>query len=228
MEDEKIREQERIQRAFKAFQDAARNRSTDPTTFEAARTRYYALTKGPAWVDREKERIRSEKLDPIVADYRDQYVSLENEAKVQSAYTDSIAAIREKQDILKDSTNRQNSYFKKLLETQKAEKSAFDRAVELTQPSSAPAEDVTTEAPLFVRYFAEYPSSFTIVLDILLGVLIFFILFIAIRKTRISFRTGLTSFFTPQPQGLFIPTTPAFNARTPLLTPFRSATITPR
>jgi hypothetical protein len=221
--EQKVKEQERIQRALKAFQDAARNRTKDPDTFEAAKTRYYFLTKGPEWLEQEKQRILSEKLDPVVADYRDQFNSLDTEEKVQSAYTDSIAAIRDKQDTLRGSAERQSSYFQKLIESQLAEKSAFDRIVELTNPSAVPPEPVTEDAPLFVRYFAGYPSSFRIMLDILLGVIVFFILFLGLRKTRLAV-SGMGALFSRAPAatsgpGIFI-STPAFGpARTAVLNP---------
>jgi hypothetical protein len=221
--EQKVKEQERIQRALKAFQDAARNRTKDPDAFEAAKTRYYFLTKGPEWLEQEKQRILSEKLDPVVADYRDQFNSLDTEEKVQSAYTDSIAAIRDKQDTLRGSAERQSSFFQRLIENESAQKSAFDRVVELTNPSSIPAVSVTEDAPLFVRYFAGYPTSFRIILDIVLGLLIFFILFLGLRKTRLAvFSMG--SFFSAAPAatsgpGIFI-STPAFGpARTAVLNP---------
>ena len=231
--EQKVKEQERIQRALKAFQDAARNRTKDPAAFEAAKTRYYFLTKGPEWLEQEKQRILSEKLEPVVADYRDQFNSLDTEEKVQSAYTDSIAAIRDKQDSLKGSAERQSSFFQRLMENESAQKSAFDRVVELTNPSSVPAVSVTEEAPLFVRYFAGYPSSFRIILDIVLGLIIFFILFIGLRKTRLA-ATG-ASFFSASPTGASFfsraPTAtsgPGIFSSSPAFGPARTSIMNPR
>ena len=220
---EKVREQERIQRALKAFQDAARNRTKDPETFEAAKTRYYFLTKGPEWLAQEKQRILSEKVDPIVAGYRDQFNALDNEEKVQSAYTDSIAAVRDKQDSIKGSAERQSSFFQRMIENQQAEKSAFDRIVELTTPTSAPQpEAVSEEAPLFVRYFAGYPSSFRILLDVLLGVVIFFILFLGLRKTRLATQSVGSFFSAPATAG------PGILISTPAFGPSRTAVLNAR
>lgn len=174
----------RIARAFKAFQDAARNKDSDPETFEAARTRYYFLTKGKAWFEQEKGRIAAEKLDPVLNEYRDMYTSLESEANVQKAYTDSIAAVRDRHEEVKDEAVRQASYFEKLQQEEERKKSAFDRAVELASPTEIARE--TPNVPFLVRYFSGYPSSFTILLDILLGILIVGILVIGYRKTRIQ------------------------------------------
>jgi len=184
MEAELQRTEERKARAFKAFQDAARNKESDPETFEAARSRYYFLTKGPAWWEQEKKRLAAEKLDPVIDQYRDMYTSLESESTVQKAYTDSIAAVRDNREALKGEADRQVSYFERLLQTEEQKKSAFDRSLELmTQPAVEPA--ATQSAPWFVEYFSSYPASFKTILDILLGVLIVAILVFVVRKAGV-------------------------------------------
>jgi hypothetical protein len=182
---EKLQEEQRKARAFKSFQDAARNKDTDPQAFEAARMRYYYLSKGPAWLNQEKQKISSEKLDPVIAQYRDMYSSLSNEEDVQRAYTDSIENIRDKQSNIKSSAGKQTSYFQKLAEEEKQKKSAFDRFVELTSPAYAlKAEDGIQDAPFVVKYFSSFPSSFKIILDVVLGLFIAIILFLAVSKAR--------------------------------------------
>lgn len=189
---QKLQEEQLKARAFKAFQDAARNKDSDPDTFEAARMRYYTLSKGPAWLTQEKQKITSEKLDPILNEYRDMYTSLSSEADVQRAYTDSIEGIRNKQSDIKSSAQQQTSYFQKLLDQEKQKKSAFDRFVELTSPAYAAKADPTQEAPFVVQYFASFPSSFRIILDVILGLFIAIILVLAISKIR---RGGFGSMF---------------------------------
>lgn len=181
-----VREEERKQRAFKAFQDAARNKDEDPDTFEAARMRYYFLSKGPAWFKQEKKKISSEKIDPVISEYRDIYTSLQAEEGIQRAYTDSIEAIKNKQETIKDTTAKQTSFFDKLLDTEKMKKSAYDRYIELTSPAVVntigPAQDV----PNIVKYFSTFPSSFKIILDVILGILILAILYLGIMKAKIG------------------------------------------
>lgn len=228
MEAQQELDQARIARAFKAFQDAARNRDADPETFEAARTRYYFLTKGPAWLEQEKRRIASEKLDPVIAEYRDMYTSLENEEAVQKGYTDSIAAIRDKQDDIKAGASKQLTFLERLLNDQTAKKSAFDRYVELTSPTSVPSQDTSTteDVPILVKYFSGFPSSFSIILDVILAIVILFILFLSMRKTRIAL-SSFGSWFsrTPAVGGpSILIQTPAFS---PVM-PGRSAVINPR
>ena len=81
--------EEEVAKAFKYFQDAARNKDTQPDIFEGARIRYYTLKNGDGWLQQEKQRIQTEKMKPILEEYRRQYESLENEAQVQKGYTDS-------------------------------------------------------------------------------------------------------------------------------------------
>lgn len=191
---QQIQDEETKARAFKALQDAARNKDSDPDTFEAARLRYNFLSKGPAWLRQEKQRITSEKLDPILAQYRDIYTSLANEEKTQSAYTDSIEAIRDKQSSLKSSAEKHASYFNTLMQTEEQKKSAFDRFVELTNPSiSSESNEVAQEAPFIVKYLARFPPSFKIILDVILGLFIAIILFLAVSKAR---RIGSHSLFS--------------------------------
>jgi hypothetical protein len=177
----------RTARAFQAFQAAASNRDKDPETFEAARTQYYFLTKGPAWLAQEKKRISSTKLDPVIAEYRDTYTILENEAEIQKGYTDTIAAVRNKQQDLTSAAGRQTSFFDKLIENEEQKKGAWDRLVELTNPSYAPeATQVSQDIPGIVQYFSRFPSSFSIILDVLLGFIVIFIVYLLIRKGRLG------------------------------------------
>lgn len=191
---QKLQEEQLKARAFKAFQDAARNKDSDPETFEAARMRYYTLSKGPAWLTQEKQKITSEKLDPILNEYRDMYTSLSSEADVQRAYTDSIEGIRNKQAEIKSSAQQQTSYFQKLLDQEKQKKSAFDRFVELTSPAYTAKADPTQDAPFVVKYFAGFPSSFRIIMDVILGLFIAIILVLAVSKVR---RGGIFQSFRP-------------------------------
>lgn len=202
---QKLQEEQLKARAFKAFQDAARNKDSDPETFEAARMRYYTLSKGPAWLTQEKQKITSEKLDPILNEYRDMYTSLSSEADVQRAYTDSIEGIRNKQSDIKSSAQQQTSYFQKLLDQEKQKKSAFDRFVELTSPAYTAKADPTQDAPFVVKYFAGFPSSFRIIMDVILGLFIAIILVLAVSKVR---RGGLFHSFKPTPNTTSILSSP--------------------
>lgn len=202
-------EEMRKARAFKAFQDAARNRDSDPDEYEAAKMRYYFLTKGPEWWQQEKQKIASNKLDPVIAEYRDMYSSLENEASVQKGYTDSIELIKNKQSTIKSEAEKQTSFFDKLLEEQKQKKSAFDRYVELTSPSYAPQPtQPTQEVPYIVQYFASFPSSFNMILNILLGLFGVIILWMGLRKAKVFSSITWSRMTQPMSSGITIVQSP--------------------
>jgi len=175
--------------AFKSFQDASRTKDEDPAKFEAAKMRYYSLKNGPSWVEQEKKRISGTKIDPIIAQFRDMYSSLTSEQSVQKAYTDSVSTIRDQQQSLTDNAGKHVSYFGKLIDEEKQKKSAFNRLVELTSQTSPAASPMPSNIPPIVKYFSAYPSSFSIVLDVILAVLILFILYLGLRKSSLS-RTG--------------------------------------
>lgn len=205
---QKLQDEQLKVRALKSLQDAARNKDKDPETFEAARLRYNFLTKGPAWLEQEKQRLSSEKLDPILGEYRDIYSSLQNEADVQRAYTDSIETIRNKQSDLTSSAKTQTSYFQKLLDQEKQKKSAFDRFIELTSPAYAVKNEPVQDVPFVVRYFSSFPASFRIIMDVILGVIIAIILVLAVSKVRRSGFRGSFMAFRPQQGSINIFQTP--------------------
>jgi hypothetical protein len=213
----------RLARAFKAYEAASRNRDADPEEFEAARTRYMFLKNGDAWLAQEKRRIESEKLDPIINQFRDMYKALTDEEGIQKAYTDSVETIKDKQENITSGAKKQSAYFKKLIDDQKSKKSAYDRYVELT--SSAPVSAPSTQrVPALIAYFATYPSTFTILLDIALAGLVIFLLFAILRRSTklVSGITSLASAVAPSPE---VFSTPLLS---PDLGPSRSVAINPR
>lgn len=176
-----VDDQARIARAFKAFQDAARQKDSDPDAFESARMRYYFLTKGTDWLSQEKRRIAADKLDPVIAQYRDMYTSLDTEASVQKGYTDSIAAIRDKQQSLTDGTERQTSFLERMLSEKQQSKSVFDRYMELT---GEPQAEVPVEQPALVAALAKTPASTVYVADVLLGFMVVGLVYLVVSRRR--------------------------------------------
>jgi hypothetical protein len=213
--------------AFKAFQDAARTKDEDPATFEAAKMRYYSLKNGPSWTEQEKKRISGTKIDPIIAQFRDMYNSLTSEQGVQKAYTDSVATIRDQQQSLTDNAGKHVSYFGKLIDQEKQKKSAYNRLVELTSQTSPAASPIPSDIPPIVKYFSGYPSSFSIILDVMLAVLILFILYLGLRKSALA-RTGhhamWSSIFTSGSIPFISPYSPRITPFSPTLGTVRAAT----
>jgi hypothetical protein len=221
--------EEEVAKAFQYYQDAARNRDAHPEIFEGARIRYYALKNGDGWLQQEKKRLQTEKIQPVLQEYRNQYESLENEAQNLKGYTDSIATIRDKQSKIKDSLFGNLKFFKNYLENKNTDASNYNRYVEMTTPGYVEySQQVSSSSNPVVSYFAGFPSSFNIILDVFIGFLILFLLLLVIRKAR----PAVTSLFTR-----FIPSTnsqpgTSVTISSPSLTaspaPSRVASINPR
>lgn len=215
-----------IAKAFKYFQDAARNRDAQPEIFEGARIRYYTLKNGDAWLEQEKKRLQTEKLQPILQEYKSQYDSLEGEAEVQRGYTDSIANIRDKQSALKSGISGNLAFLQNLIQDKQTKLSNYNRYVELTTPGYSEYVEEVKSSPLpIVSYFAGFPSSFNIILDVFIGFLILFALLLILRKVR----PASASFFNSFTSANILPTqSPTITISTPSFGPARTATITSR
>jgi hypothetical protein len=191
-----------VQSAYESYQRASQNAEEDPETFEQTRFRYMSLKNGPAWAAQERKNIADKKMAPILDAYRHQYNDLDNQAAVQSAYTDSIATIRNKQSSLKDSVSGNIDFLGNLLSEKLQKIGAFNRYIELADPKSAPVSPAT-DNPL-ILYFASFPPSFATILDVFIAILILIMLVVLVRKSGIKM-TNLTTWFQNPQQGPGIP-----------------------
>jgi hypothetical protein len=183
--DAELAKQKELQSAYESFQRASQNRDADPDTFEQTRFRYYSLKNGPSWAAQERKIIADKKMEPILNGYRDQYNDLDNQSAVQSAYTESIATIRNKQSSLKDSVSGNIDFLGNLLSEKLQKIGAFDRYIELTDPTTAVPVPVTPNP--IVAYFSSFPASFATILDIFIAILILFALILIFRKSGVAF-----------------------------------------
>jgi len=185
MSQENIEKERRIQEAYTTFERAARTRDEDPEGYEQARFQYYSLKNGPDWANQEKKRISDKKMDPVLTAYRKQYQDLEKEPSLRKDFTDSIATIRDKQASMKSSLQKTFSFFNGILDEKKDKMSVYDRYLELTNPDYRKLPIGTNESPdPAVAYFSKYPSSFKIVLDVFIALLILAIVVLAALKGR--------------------------------------------
>jgi hypothetical protein len=201
---------EEMQSAFQTFQRASQNRDNDPDAFQAARFRYFGLKNGPEWMEQEKRRIDAEKMEPVLDKYRSQYGDLDAQSEVQRGYTDSIATIRDKQSSLKQGIAGNIDFLKDLLTDKEEKVSAYNRFIDLTNPSSTTVAALAPSNPL-AAYFAGFPPSFLTALDIFLAILVLFILITSLSKSGgvlASIRTWMTSWFVPKPTTI-LPASPA-------------------
>jgi hypothetical protein len=209
-----------LQSAQESYNRAAQNPDVDPDTLEQLRFRYFSMKNGPVWADQERKVIVDKKMNPVLDAYRQQYDDLDNQRAVQSAYTDSIATIRNKQSSLKNSVSGSIDYLGNLLSEKLQKIGAYNRYIELTDPTTATPVPATSNP--MVAYFASFPSSFATVLDVFIAILILLMLIIIFRKSGIAF-TGLgnfwqSSYYNTQP-GL-----PNIKISSPGLSPINKAT----
>jgi hypothetical protein len=175
-----------LQSAQESYNRAAQNPDVDPDTLEQLRFRYYSIKNGPVWADQERKVIVDKKMTPVLDAYRQQYDDLDNQAAVQSAYTDSIATIRNKQSSLKNSVSGSIDYLGNLLSEKLQKIGAYNRYIELTDPTTATPVPATSNP--MVAYFASFPSSFATILDVFIAILILMMLIIIFRKSGIAFK----------------------------------------
>jgi hypothetical protein len=181
-----------VQSAYESYQRASQNAEEDPETFEQTRFRYLSLKNGPAWAAQERKVIADKKMTPVLDAYRRQYNDLDSQAAVQSAYTDSIATIRNKQSSLQDSVSSNIDFLGNLLSEKLQKIGAFNRYIELTDPTSAPVSPAS-DNPVII-YFSGFPPSFATVLDVFIAILILFMLVVLVRKSGIK-TTNLSAWF---------------------------------
>jgi len=183
-----------LQKAHEFYLAAAANRDKDPDTYQGARVRYMTLKNGPGWLQQEKVRITENKLEPTVDKYRQQFSTLSSQATAERGLVESIAGVRDRQADLVSNTSDRFNYLDTVLKEKEAKMSAYDRFVELTTPAAYVVQAKTgQESVPFVTYFASFPPSFAIILNVVIGVLGLFLLITILGKTSALF-VGFTNF----------------------------------
>jgi hypothetical protein len=208
--DKEIEKQKELQSAYESYQRASQNADADPDMFEQTRFRYYSLKNGEQWAKQERKQILDKKMGPVLDSYRQQFNDLDNQGTVQSAYTDSIATIRNKQSSLKDGVSGAIDYLGNLLSEKQDKIGAYNRYIQLTTPSSTSSPVVQSSNPV-ITYFSSFPPSFATVLDVFIAILILLLLVIVFRKSGVAFRNfGYP--FTARPVAPAITSTPALTS----------------
>ena len=202
-------ESDELRRAHEAYMAAAANRDARPDIYEGARIRYMTLKNGPGWLEQEKTRVTDTKLQPAIDSYRQQFQTLQSQAAVQTSLVDSIATARDKQSALVNTTSDNFGFLENYLNDKKTKMSAYDRLVQLTTPSAYVGEQNSPALPI-VTYFASFPSSFKIALDVSIGLLVLFFILMLVNKTRNIFSWGssMPSMFSTRPTAPPLSVTP--------------------
>ena len=147
-------------------------------------------------LQQEKERISENKLEPTIDKYRQQFKTLSSQATAERGLVDSIASVRDTQADLVSNTSDRFDYLDTVLKEKEAKMSAYDRFVQLTTPAAYVNQAKTgqgSESAPFVTYFASFPPSFGIILNVVIGILGLFLLITILGKTSALF-AGLSNF----------------------------------
>jgi hypothetical protein len=97
-----IDKQKKIEDAFKDLQAAENVRDQSPSAYQAARTAYYTLVKGPEWINEERTRIGAAEVAPEVQKYRQAVDAVNIRTQEQQKTIDVVNGIKDKVLSLKD------------------------------------------------------------------------------------------------------------------------------
>ena len=101
---------------FTALQTAENARDTAPDAYQAARTAYYTLVNGPAWVEQEKNRIANVEAQPIVNGYVARYNDIQAKKNQQQSTIEVVDGVRDKILTVKDDLVFSVSTFQKQID----------------------------------------------------------------------------------------------------------------
>ena len=99
---ENMDKQKKIDDAFRDLQKAENVRDKSPEAYQVARTAYYTLLKGDAWLNEEKQRIAGAEVAPEVQKYRDAASAINSRTQEQQKTIDVVQGIKDKVISLKD------------------------------------------------------------------------------------------------------------------------------
>jgi hypothetical protein len=111
-----IDSEQKLADAFKDLQAAENARAESPQAYQAARTAYYTLLKGPAWIAEEKARIAAAEVDPEAAKYMTALSAVTLRKREQQSMIDILNGIKDKVLTLKDDVKYSVNTFSDQLE----------------------------------------------------------------------------------------------------------------
>lgn len=97
-----IDKKKKIDDAFRDLQAAENARDQSPSAYQAARTAYYTLIKGPEWINEERERVAGSEVAPEVRKYRDAVNAVNVRTQEQQKTIDIVNGIKDRVLSLKD------------------------------------------------------------------------------------------------------------------------------
>jgi hypothetical protein len=125
-----IDKKKKIEDAFKDLQAAENVRDKSPTAYQAARTAYYTLVKGPEWINEERARIGAAEVAPEVQKYRQAVNAVNVRTQEQQKTIDVVNGIKDRVLSLKDDFKYSVNTFSDQLEKVKIQINMTNRSRE--------------------------------------------------------------------------------------------------
>jgi hypothetical protein len=160
--------QKKIDDAFRDLQAAENARLQSPSAYQAARTAYYTLIKGDAWINEERERIAGSEVAPEVRKYRDAVNAVNVRTQEQQKTIDIVNGIKDRVLSLKDDFRYSVNTFSDQLEKVKIQINMENRSREAERDTTWSWLDIGLNALLIAillyavyvfarRFFASTP-----------------------------------------------------------------------
>jgi hypothetical protein len=110
-----------LQDMFKNLQNKENTRDQAPEAYQKARTDYYTLLKGEAWVEEEKKRIAKSETEPKVQQYSATNADITQRMGQQQQTYDIIKGVKDKMLSMKDDFQYTTNTFNKQIEELKSQ-----------------------------------------------------------------------------------------------------------
>ena len=131
-----IDKNKKINDAFRDLQAAENARDKSPTAYQAARTAYYTLIKGPEWINEERQRVSGSEVVPEVRKYQDAVNAVNVRTQEQQKTIDIVNGIKDRVLSLKDDFKYSVNTFSDQLEKVKIQ-------INMENRSREPGKDTT-------------------------------------------------------------------------------------
>ena len=158
-----------------ALDEATATRIEDPERYQQARIAYYTLLNGQEWLQKEKNRIAKENIEPVLSEYSTKYSVLKEEKDQQQ----TIAGLASRMLNYQSKDQEELNFLNKNLTDSESEKDVLNRITELGNPSQ------------FIIYF----------LYAIIGVLALNVLYMLYTKRYVI----TSYFYTPAPTSIIPP-----------------------
>jgi len=120
----------KIDDAFRDLQAAENARDQSPGAYQAARTAYYTLIKGPEWMNEERQRVADAEVAPEVQKYRSTVNAVNVRTQEQQRTIDIVNGIKDRVLSLKDDFQYSVNTFSDQLEKVKIQLNMENRSRE--------------------------------------------------------------------------------------------------